>query len=86
MKIMLSKIMLTKQKYIGVEVCNQESLENFRREIVHAEIYEKLQRELSTAPNVNYEILSNLFEMAKTTHIPRRTKNVISVSTEKKFG
>ena len=35
----------TKQKYIEVEVCNQESLENFRREIVDAEIYEKLQRD-----------------------------------------
>ena len=31
---------LTKQKYIEVEVFNQESLENFRREIVDDEIYE----------------------------------------------
>ena len=64
----------TKQKYIEVEVCNQESLENFRREIVDAEIYEKLQRDLSTDPNVNYEILSSYLETAKTTHIPRKTK------------
>ena len=65
---------LTKQKYIEVEKCDQESLENFRKEIVDAEIYEKLQRDLSTDQNVNYEILSSLLEMAKTTHIPKRTK------------
>ena len=35
---------LTKQKYIEVEVCNQESLENFRREIVDAEMTLKLNR------------------------------------------
>ena len=65
---------LTKQKYIKVEMCNQESLENFRREKVDGEIYEKLHRDLSTDPNVNYEILLSLLEMAKTTHITRRTK------------
>ena len=47
---------LTKQKYIEVEVSNQESLKNFRREIVDAEIYEKLQRDLSTDPNVIYKM------------------------------
>ena len=57
-----------------MKVCNQESSENLRREIVDAEIYEKLQRDLSTDPNVNYKILSSLLEMAKTTHIPKRTK------------
>ena len=66
----------TKQKYIEVEVCNQESLENFRWEIVDAEIYEKLQRDLSTDPNVNYEILSSYLETAKTTYIPRKTKKI----------
>ena len=34
----------TKQKYMEVKVCNQESLENFIREIVDADIYEKLQK------------------------------------------
>ena len=53
-------------------------------EIVDAEIYGKLQRDLSTDPNVNYEILSSLLEMAKLTRIPKR--NILLVSTEKKFG
>ena len=46
---------LTKQKYIEVEVCDQESLEYYEREIVDAEIYKKLQRDLSTDSNVNYK-------------------------------
>ena len=27
---------MTKQKYVDIEVCNQESLENFRKEIADA--------------------------------------------------
>ena len=49
---------LTKQKYIKVDVCNQESLENFRKEMADADIDDKLHGDLSTDPNVNYEILS----------------------------
>ena len=50
----------TKQKYVEIEVCNQESLENFRKEIADAKIYEKLQRDLSADSNANYKILSHL--------------------------
>ena len=49
---------LTKQKYIKIDVCNQASLENFRKEIADADIYDKLHGYLSTDPNVNYEMLS----------------------------
>ena len=62
----------TKQKYIEVEVCNQESLENFRREIVDAKIYKKLQRDLSTDPNVNYEILSSFFGNGQNNAYPKK--------------
>ena len=61
---------VTKQKYVEIEVCNQESLENFRKEIADAKIYEKLQKDLSADPNANYKILSHLLEIAKKLHIP----------------
>ena len=59
-----------KQKYVEIEVCNQESLENFRKEIADAKIYEKLQKDLSADPNANYKILSHLLEISKKLHIP----------------
>ena len=34
----------TKQKYLKIEVCNQESLEKFKAEIANAEIYARLQK------------------------------------------
>ena len=77
---------VTKQKYVEIEVCNQESLENFRKEIADAKIYEKLQKDLSADPNANYKILSHLLEIAKNCIFPKRLRNLTSVSTEKKFG
>ena len=65
---------MTKQKYVEIEVCNQESLENFRKEIADAKIYEKLQKDLSVDPNANYKIVSHLLEIAKKLHITKRTK------------
>ena len=65
---------VTKQKYVEIEVCNQESLENFRKEIADAKIYEKLQKDLSADPNTNYKMLSHLLEIAKKLHIPKKTK------------
>ena len=59
---------LTKQKYIMVDPCNQESLENFRKEIAGADIYDKLHGDLSTDPNVNYEILSFFLNGQKNTY------------------
>ena len=43
----------TKQKYVEIEVCNQESLEKFKTEIAHAEIYTKLKKDLTDDPNTN---------------------------------
>ena len=65
---------VTEQKYVEIEVCSQESLENFRKEIADAKIYEKLQKDLSADPNANYKILSHLLKIAKKLHIPKKTK------------
>ena len=45
----------TKQKYVEIEVCNQESLEKFKTEIAHAKIYTKLKKDFTNDPNTNYE-------------------------------
>ena len=55
-------------------MCNQDSLENFRKEIADAKIYEKLQKDLSADPIANYKILSHLLEIAKKLHIPKKIK------------
>ena len=67
---------VTEQKYVEIEVCNQESLENFRKKIADAKIYKNLQIDLSADPNANYKISSHLLEIAKTLHIPKKTKKI----------
>ena len=64
----------TKQRYVENEVCNQESLEKFKTEIAHAEIYTKLKKDLTDHSNTNYEMLSQILEMAKNKHIPKKVK------------
>ena len=76
----------TKQKYVEIEVCNQESLEKFKTEIAHAEIYTKLKKDLTDDPNTNYEMLSQILEMTKNKHIPKRLKSLTNGNTEKKDG
>ena len=77
---------VTKQKYDEIEVCNQESLENFRKEIADAKIYEKLQKDLFADPNANYKFYPIYWKLSKNCIFPKRLRHLISVSTEKKFG
>ena len=64
----------TKQKYIEVEVLNEENVESFRKEIAHLEIHNKLDDTVDRDPNYNYEIVSTLLQNAKSKHIPKRIK------------
>ena len=45
------------KKFIEVEVCDHESIQSFVTEISNANIYDKLQKNLNSNPNHNYEIL-----------------------------
>ena len=45
-------------RYIEVEICNEYSIDQFRNEIVNANIYDKLDLSPSVNPNKNYEILA----------------------------
>ena len=63
------------KKFIEVEVCDHESIQSFVREISNANIYDKLQKNLNTNPNHNYEILLKHLLNAKLKHIPKKVKN-----------
>ena len=45
------------KKLIEVEVCDHESIQRFITEVSNDNIYNKLQKNLNTTPNYNYEIL-----------------------------
>ena len=64
----------TKQKYIEVEVLNEENVESFRKEIADLEIHNKLDDTVDGDPNHNYEIISTLLQNAESKHIPKRIK------------
>ena len=63
------------KKFIEVEVCDHESIQSFVTEISNANIYDKLQKNLNTIPNHNYEILLKHLLNAKLKHIPKKVKN-----------
>ena len=63
----------TMQKYVEIEVCNEESPDIFKAEIAH-EFYARLQKELTDYPKTNYKILSPKLEIAKNRHIPKKIK------------
>ena len=70
-------------KFIEVEVCNwnfniTQSSNKFVKEIGDANIFNKLQKNLNTNPNHNYEILSKHLLSAKLKHIPKKVKNLIN--------
>ena len=63
------------KKFIEVEVCDHESIQSFVTEISNVNIYDKLQKNLNTNPNHNYEIILKHLLNAKLKHIPKKVKN-----------
>ena len=64
-----------RKKLIEVEVCDHESIQSFVTEISNANIYDKLQKNLNTNLNHNYEILLKHLLNAKLNHISKKVKN-----------
>ena len=62
------------QKYIKIEVCSQENMNQFKNEIAKSEICSKLNQDLNTDPNYNYNILSKELQTAKNLHIPQKIR------------
>ena len=59
-------------KFIEVEVCNQKSLNKYVKKVGDVNILNKLQKNLNTNPNHNYENLSKHLFIAKLKHIPKK--------------
>ena len=62
----------TAQKYIKIEVSNQNNIDKFVRKVSDAGIYSNLEPNLNTDPNHNYEILAKHLQLAKSKHIPQK--------------
>ena len=65
---------ITKRKFVEIEESRQEALARFKTEIANSEIYDKLRKDLSTDPNDNHKILSEVLEKAKNIHLPKKYK------------
>ena len=59
------------QKYIKIEVCSQENMNRFKNEIAKSEICSKLNQDLNTDPNYNYNILSKELQPLKICTFPK---------------
>ena len=62
------------QKYIEIEVCSQENMDRFKIEVANTDLYNKLNQDLNTDPNYNYDILSAELQATKNLHIPRKIR------------
>ena len=74
--IMNENVTTTKsiQKYIEIEVCSQENMDRFKIEVANTDLYNKLNQDLNTDRNYNYDILSAELQAAKNLHIPRKIR------------
>ena len=65
---------ITRRKFVEIEESSQEAHARIKTEIANSEIYDKLRKDLSTDPNDNYKILSEVLEKAKNIHLPKKYK------------
>ena len=76
----------TAQKYIKIEVSNQNNIDKFVKEVSDADIYSKLKPNLNTDPNDNCEILTKHLQLLKVNTFPKKLNNSIKVNISKKNG
>ena len=57
-------------KYIELQNMNSNSMTLFRQTITSANIYSKLNKDASSDPNVNYQIISDIITSSKSTSFP----------------
>ena len=74
----------TAQKYIKIEVSNQNNIDKFVKEVSHADIYSKLKPNLNTDPNHNCKILTKHLQLLKVNTFPKKLNNSINVNISKK--
>ena len=60
-------------KFINVEKRDDSSMNKFVDELTSLNICDKLDKQLTSDPNNNYEILSGLLKYAREKHLPKKT-------------
>ena len=77
---------VTNQKYVEIEVCNRESLENFRKEIADLKSMKNCKRIYRLIQMLTTKFSPIYWKLPKNCIFPKRLRNLTNVSTEKKFG
>ena len=61
-------------KTIEVEIINDTTLLKFKNDVIEADIYNKLSKDINSNPNTNYDILAQALADSKEKHIPKKIK------------
>ena len=59
-------------KFIDIEKRDEHSMSKFVNELISLDIYEKLDKQLNSDPNNNFEILSQILKYAREKHLPKK--------------
>ena len=86
--IMNENVTTTKsiQKFIEIEVCSQENMDRFKIEVANTDLYNKLNQNLNSDPNYNYDILSAECKPLRTCTFQEKLENLTGANTRKKKG
>lgn len=61
-------------QYVQIEIINNTTLENMRRDLAQQDVGEKLNNNIMHSPHANCEVLLNTLTDAKNMHIPSKTR------------
>ena len=73
-------------KTLEVEIINETTLLKLKNDVIEADIYNKLSKDINSNPNTNYNILAKALADSKEKHIPKKFKNLININIKKKNG
>ena len=59
-------------KFINIEKLDDHSMSKFVNELISLDIYEKLDKQLNSDPNNNFEVLSQILKYAREKHLPKK--------------
>ena len=61
-------------KTIEVEIINEATLLKLKNDVIEADTYNKLSKDINSNPNTNYDILAKALADSKEKHIPKKIK------------
>ena len=59
-------------KFIDIEKRDEHSMSKFVNELISLDIYEKLDKQLNSDPNNNFEVLSQILKYARENYLPKK--------------